>query len=209
MTFGQRGSSDLLMILNGNMIDVRNVDEKLDKDFINTILEIDASVYPLNLQGTFDEVYGRFKANRDTYVLLYCDDKLIGYFCFFPIKKILYDEIVNHDKLYDSDIPGKMLEQYEAFKTYKLYVISTAILPEYQKKGLSKYLIKGFFKFILDKKKNNIVFSSALSTSVTPEGKIMLKKMGFKKIKTISDEYSLNELVMDDDFYRSIERTQK
>ena len=30
--------------------------------------------------------------------------------------------------------------------------------------------------------------------------------MGFKKIKTISDEYSLNELIMDDDFYRSIER---
>ena len=117
------------MIINGNKIDIRNVDDKLDRDFINAILEIDASVYPLNLQGTFDEVYGRFKANRDSYVLLYCDDKLTGYFCFFPIKKILYDEIVNHDKLYDSDIPGEMLEQYEAFKTYKLFVISTAILP--------------------------------------------------------------------------------
>jgi GNAT superfamily N-acetyltransferase len=191
------------------MIDVRYVDDELDKDFINAILEIDASVYPLNLQGTFDEVYGRFKANRDTYVLLYDNNTLIGYFCFFPIKATLYDEIVNKDKLYDSDIPGEMLEQYKAFNTYKLFVISTAILPEYQKKGLSKKLINGFYQFILDKKKHNIMFTSALSSSVTPEGKIMLDKIGFKKIKTISDEYSLNELIMDDDFYRSIEERQK
>jgi len=191
------------------MIDVRYVDDELDKDFINAILEIDASVYPLNLQGTFDEVYGRFKANRDTYVLLYFNKKLIGYFCFFPIKSILYDEIVNKNKLYDSDIPGEMLEQYEAFNSYKLFVISTAILPEHQKKGLSKYLIKGFYQFILDKKKNNIMFTSALSSSVTPEGKIMLDKIGFRKIKTISEEYSLHELIMDDDFYGSIGETRK
>ena len=191
------------------MIDVRYVDDELDKDFINAILEIDASVYPLNLQGTFDEVYGRFKANRDTYVLLYFNKKLIGYFCFFPIKSILYDEIVNKNKLYDSDIPGEMLEQYEAFNSYKLFVISTAILPEHQKKGLSKYLIKGFYQFILDKKKNNIMFTSALSSSVTPEGKIMLDKIGFRKIKTISEEYSLHELIMDDDFYGSIGDTRK
>jgi GNAT superfamily N-acetyltransferase len=102
-----------------------------------------------------------------------------------------------------------MLEQYEAHNAYKLFVISTAILPEYQKKGLSKYLINGFYQFILDKKKNNIMFTSALSSSVTPEGKIMLDKIGFKTIKAISDEYSLNELIMDDDFYRSIEGTRK
>jgi len=191
------------------MIDVRYVDDKLDRDFINAILEIDASVYPLNLQGTFDEVYGRFKANRDTYVLLYCNDKLIGYLCFFPIKAALYDEVANGDKLFDSDIPGDMLEQYNAHNTYRLFVISTAILPEHQRKGLSKHLINGFYQFILDKKKNDIVFSSALSTSVTPEGKIMLDRMGFKKIKAISDKYSLNELIMDDDFYRKIEEKQR
>jgi GNAT superfamily N-acetyltransferase len=166
-------------------------------------------VYPLNLQGTFEEVYGRFKANRDTYVLLYDNDTLIGYFCFFPIKAALYDKIVNDDKLFDSDIPGEMLEQYEAHNAYKLFVISTAILPEYQKKGLSKKLLNGFYQFILDKKKHNIMFTSALSSSVTPEGKIMLDKIGFKKIKTISDEYSLNELIMDDNFYKNIEGARK
>jgi GNAT superfamily N-acetyltransferase len=192
-----------------NMIDIRYVNDKLDKDFINAILAIDASVYPLNLQGTFDEVYGRFKANRDTYVLLYHNGTLIGYFCFFPIKAALYDEIAGGDKLFDSDIPGEMLEPYKVFNTYKLFVISTAILPEHQKKGLSKYLINGFFQFILDKKENNIMFSSALSSSVTPRGKIMLDKIGFTKIKAISNDYSLHELIMSDDFYRKIERARK
>ena len=35
------------------MINVQYVTDKLDKDFINEILEIDASVYPEHLQGTF------------------------------------------------------------------------------------------------------------------------------------------------------------
>lgn len=191
------------------MINVQYVGDDLDKKFIDEILEIDASVYPEHLQGTFEEVYGRFCANRDMFVLLYDDKRLIGYLCLFPIKNSLYEEISNGDKLFDSDIPGEMLEQYKPHNAYKLYLISMVIIPEYQKKGLSKYLEKGFFNFIHEKKKEDVIFSSILSSAVTDDGKQMLERMGFKEKKKLPGGYSLCELVINDTVYETAERNRK
>jgi GNAT superfamily N-acetyltransferase len=191
------------------MINVQYVDDELDKEFINEILEIDASVYPKHLQGTFEEVYGRFCANRDMFVLLYDEKKLIGYLCLFPIKDTMYAQITGENKLFDSDIPGEMLEQYRPHNVYKLYLISMVIIPEYQKKGLSKHLIKGFYHFILEKKKKNILFSVILSSAVTNDGKLMLERMGFKEKKKLPGGYSLNELIINDAFYEIAERNSK
>ncbi|MCL2176156.1 MAG: GNAT family N-acetyltransferase [Treponema sp.] len=182
------------------MFTVKNTNN-FDANFINDILDIDASVYPENLQGTFDEIYDRFKANNDIFVLLCDDEKIIGYLCMFPIKEKLYEKIINEDRIFDSDIPGVYIEQYSPFNTYKLYLISAVIRPEYQKQGLSKYLIMGFNDFIIDKKKENILFSKALSTSVTLSGKKMLEKMGFHIKKKLSEEYNLHELIFDKKYY--------
>jgi len=175
---------------------------ELDSVFINTILDIDASVYPESLRGTFKEVYNRFKANNDIFILLYDDDKIIGYLCLFPIKDILYNKILNEDKLFDSDISGEYLEQYIPYNTYKLYIISVVILPEYQNQGLSKYLKNGFYNYIFNKKKNNILFSKTLSTSVSLAGKRFFKKMKFRVKKSLSEGYDLCELIMNYKFYK-------
>jgi hypothetical protein len=116
----------------------------LDIRLINEILEIDALVYPKHLQGTFEEVYGRFCANRDIFILLYDDKKLIGYLCLFTIKDSLYEQILSGNKLFDSDIPGEMLEQYKPHNVYKLYLISAAIHPEYPKEWIIKSIDKRF-----------------------------------------------------------------
>jgi GNAT superfamily N-acetyltransferase len=181
------------------MINIRCIDD-LDVKLINDILKIDSAVFPKFLQGTFVEVYGRFKANRDIFILLYSENDLIGYLCLFPVKDILYKQILNEKRLFDSDMSGELIERYEPFNTYKLYLISAAIHPEYQRKGLSKHLIDGFFQYILEKKKNNIFFSTALSTSVTVAGRVMLKKMGFKEKKTLLGGYVLHELDIVDAF---------
>jgi len=190
------------------MINIQYTDEHdndPDKKLIYEILEIDSSVYPKHLQGTFDEVYDRFCANRDIFILLYDNKKLIGYLCLFPIKDSLYEQISNENKLFDSNIPGDMLEQYKPHNIYKLYLISAVIRPEYQKMGLSKHLIKGFYKYILDKKKKDILFSVALSSAVTNDGKVFLKRMDFKEKKELSGGFTLNELIIDDSVYKTAE----
>jgi len=190
------------------MIYLKSV-EDLDISLISDILEIDSAVYPEHLQGTFDELYDRFKANRDMFILLYDDTRLVGYFCLFPIRNELYEEISNSDRLYDSDISGDQLEQYKPGNTYKLYAISTAIHPDYQGKGLSKHLINGFYKYLLDKKKRSIHISSVLATAVTNGGDSILRKLGFTHKKALSSGYSLYELSVDNAYCALIESLLK
>jgi GNAT superfamily N-acetyltransferase len=178
----------------------------LDAKLINDVLEIDKAVYPDHLQGTFDEISGRFKANRDMFILLYDENRLVGYLCLFPIKDELYDDIISNDRLFDSDISGKSMERYEPNNTYRLYVISIAIHPCYQGKGLSSQLIDGFYQYLADKKKSSIFFSAALSAAVTDGGDSLLNKIGFKKRNVLSGGYTLYELSIDDAYYASIER---
>jgi len=187
------------------MIEIKNTGD-LDISLISDILRIDSLVFPKHLQGTFDEVYGRFKANRDSLVLLYDKTVLAGYVCLFPIDDELYEEILKRKKLFDSDIPCKHIKQYQPNCTYRLYAISTAICPEYQGKGLSKLLIKGFYKYLLDKKKNNILFSSVLSTAVTGGGDYLLKELGFSRKNELPGGYKLYELQIDDNYYDTIEK---
>jgi len=180
---------------------VRDLDIKLAK----SVLEIDSLVFEEDLQGRFDEEYDRFTANRDTYFFLFDDNKMIGYLCAFPIKRELYDRIISEDRLFDAEIPGAMLEQYQPFQTYNLYLLSVAILPEYQKRGLSGHLIKRFYKYLLDKRKENVRFSSILSAAVTDEGGRFLEKIGLRKKKGLPEGYDLYELIVDDHTYSRAE----
>jgi ribosomal protein S18 acetylase RimI-like enzyme len=120
----------------------------------------------------------------------------------------LYNEILVENRLFDSDIPGVLLERYTPFSKYRLYLISAAIHPEYQGKGLAKYLVRGFYGYLLEKKKENIYFTSALSTAVTSEGRIMLDKMGFMEVKKLNSDYTICELLINDETYRAMERKQ-
>ncbi|MCL2170147.1 MAG: GNAT family N-acetyltransferase [Defluviitaleaceae bacterium] len=166
----------------------------LDKKLIDDILKIDSLVYPEHLQGTFDEVHGRFKVNREMFVLLYDQSQLIGYLCFFPIKEALYERIINEDMVFDSDIEGEMVEAYETGKTYKLYFLSVAIHPDYHGKGLSKLLVDGTCKFLEQKIKEGINFCTALITSVSPEGEALAKKLEFIEVKRLSCGYTVHEI---------------
>jgi len=115
------------------MINIQNIDDH-DKKFINEILEIDSLVYPKHLQGTFEDVYGRFYANRDIYILLYDGKKLIGYLCLFPIKDSLYERILNENILFDSNIQGEMLEWMGFNEKKKLkngYSLNELIINDY------------------------------------------------------------------------------
>jgi GNAT superfamily N-acetyltransferase len=160
-------------------------------------MELDMLVYPPHLRGSFDEIYGRFTANRDIFVLLFDKGKIIGYLCFFPVKDDLYERILAEDKLFDSDISAEMIESYKSGRTYKLFLISAAIHPEYQRKGLSRRLLEGFHEFLQKKNGENIGFSTALAAAVSPAGAHMCQKLGFAEIKRLPGDYILYELSLD------------
>jgi ribosomal protein S18 acetylase RimI-like enzyme len=86
-----------------------------------------------------------------------------------------------------------------------MYLLSVAIHPEYQGRGLSEHFIRGFYRFIINKRKENILFSSALSSSVGTPGRRMLEKLGAKEVKRLSEGSTLHELIIDDVYYKRAE----
>ena len=177
----------------------------IEANLISSVLEVDSLAFAEDFQGTYSEEYDRFIANKDTYVFLYDGAKMVGYLNLFPIKRELYEQIISEDRLFDSDIPGEMIEQYVPSRSYDLYLLSAAIRPDYQKRGLSKLLVKGFFEYLLEKKNDGILFSSALSTAVTNEGSLLLERMGFGRKKDITGGHGLYELIIDGAVYRRAE----
>ena len=177
----------------------------MDTELLKGVLGIDSQVYPSHLLTTVDEAYDRLEANRDMFALLYDSKRLIGYMCVFPVKPFLYERIISEDRLFDSDITGDMIEVYHQGRAYNLYLLSVAILPEYQGRGLAKQFTKWFFNYLLEKRSNNIYFSSALSVAISKEGRLLLEKMGFRKKKGITGGYTLLELTIDEHTYKLAE----
>jgi GNAT superfamily N-acetyltransferase len=172
-----------------------------EAQILNGVLAIDSLVFEPDLQGSFVEELGKFTANRDIYIFLYdvVKNHMIGYLTVFPIKEELHKKILTENRLFDTDISGEMIERYEPNKHYNLFMLSTAIRPEYQGKGLSKQIIRGFFKYIKELKEKHIYFDSFVSTAVTDGGRRFLKEIGLSKIKTLPKGYDLYELKTGDD----------
>lgn len=172
---------------------------------LSELLRLDAMVYPKDQRATFDEVLDRYKINKNLYVVLCLDTEIIGYLCVLPIRCDLYTNIMNGEDLIDSEISGQHIVPYSSGNSHRLYLTSAVIHPSHQGKGLSKFLIKGLYGYLLEKKNANILIASMLATAVSPGGKKLIEKMKFNEVKRIYHGYAMYELLIDDAVYKLIE----
>ncbi len=160
-----------------------------NENFIEDILYIDSEVYPKEMCGNFDSVNARFEKNKDSYILLYDEKKLVGYMCFFPVVEKLGDEILDSDMVFDDNITPDEICEYKDGVT--LFLISIAILPKYQNGNGIILLTNAFYEFIKEKNSNNAFIKRIIALAVSEGGSKLLKRMNFKKYKQIKDEYEL------------------
>ena len=74
-------------------------------------------------------------------VLLLDNDKCVGYLVTVPIKKELYDTIINGVILNDIDINPDMYINESDYN----YIVSFVLLEEYRDKGYAQLLVKDLF----------------------------------------------------------------
>ncbi|WMJ22896.1 hypothetical protein RBG61_13025 [Paludicola sp. MB14-C6] len=161
----------------------------INNNFIEQILEIDNTIYPDYMCGSYESINQRFKKNQDSYILVYDDKKVIGYFCFFPIVNNLYELILKSNKMFDDNILPKDICEYSSFNN--LFLISVAILPEYQDKKSIILLTNGFKQFLKEKLEEGCVINSITATAVSEDGKKLLRYLCFDSIRTIENSYEL------------------
>ena len=107
----------------------------LTKDNLLKIKSIDETFYKSNLD--IDWYLERYTNKHNGYIL-YDNDKAVGYNVSVPIKKELYDALINGVLLNDINInPNMFIED-----SYYNYIVSIVILEEYRHQGMGNLLLE-------------------------------------------------------------------
>lgn len=125
------------------MLTVKEV--SLTRETLEEIRKIDLEFYP-NI-GPIDWYLSRYKPWHSAFVAM-DDEKIIGYFVAMPVRKELYDTILNGVLVDDLGInPDMYLKESEYY-----YAVSIVIQEAYRGRNISKQLFDMYFSKYPDKK---------------------------------------------------------
>ena len=164
---------------------------QMEEDFIADLLRIDAFVFDSSILGSDNSIRRRFNANRDMCILAYDNSEAVGYIAFFPITENLRERMMNENKAYDDEIVADDILPYTDKHDFDVFLISAAILPDYQGKGIGAELMKRCFDFLSDKVQSGCKIKNAYSYAFTDAGARILGKAGFAEVKKIEDPKSV------------------
>lgn len=163
-------------------------------NFINDIIEIEKSVYPMEYVGSEESIMGRYIRNKDTFMLLVENNKVVGYLCLLPITDELHNKIIVSEDVIDDDIePKDVLFKYKS--NCSLYLISVAISTKYQN-GVGVKMLHDTFVRYVNELNSLIGIKDVLATAISEDGYRFLKRLNFKLVK----EYNVDHRVMRLDF---------
>jgi GNAT superfamily N-acetyltransferase len=147
----------------------------------DSIQEIDRSVFHENGLATQESDIERFEAYKDSYIFALYNGKIVGYLCYFPITENFYESVIEGIKVYDGDIASTDICNLKDASNY-IFLLSIAISPDFQKKGISK-----MFSAILIEEFSRIKISDIVSYAFTAGGEHFVNHIGLKKYKEMED----------------------
>jgi GNAT superfamily N-acetyltransferase len=151
----------------------------------NAIQEIDRAVFHENGLADKQSDIDRYEAYKDSYIFALCQDKIVGYLCYFPITEQFHHSVIQGIQVYDGNIASADICNLNDNANY-IFLLSVAILPEYQKKGISKQ-----FSAILIDEFAGINIRDIVSYAFTAGGERFLNVLGLKKCKDMEDGIKL------------------
>jgi len=151
----------------------------------DSIQEIDRSVFHENGLATQQSDIERYEAYKDSYIFALCEGKIIGYLCYFPITEKFYESVIEGLKVYDGDIASTDICHINENSNF-IFLLSVAINPKFQKKGISKQ-----FYEILVEEFSKIKIKDMVSYAFTIGGEHFLNHLGLKVVKEMEDDIKL------------------
>lgn len=168
--------------------------KKYDFDLIEEVFHLDQIVYTDDMAGSVEGDLNRYKKAEDAFLLLKENGRVIGYFCFFPIKESLFEKMLNSDVLYDNNIGPEDIGHYVKGEDHHIFIISMVIHPSYKGKGLFSQLTQRFKQEILDYQNNGYNISDISGYAVSGAGEYILKSFGSVLYKEVDDSGTIGKL---------------
>lgn len=126
-------------------------------------------------------IINRYNAYKDGFIIAHEDGKIVGYIAYFPITEKFYNTFLEGLKVYDYNITSADICGLNENSNY-LFIISVAILPKYQKQGISKQLSK----MLLDEF-SKIKIKDIVALAISVNGEHFLKNINLKEYKDMGD----------------------
>ena len=181
----------------GKLYVINVVDSIVNTDTLVDVYKIDEIVYEAKYRSTMGQITERFESKKNDYLLAYCGNKLIGYLTYLPINETCKDKILNDDYFNDCLIDSRHIPNVKS-KDNLIYILSIAVLPEYQGLGLGLALSKE-----LNKKLSylNYVYGcdSVIATAINEKGIKVLENSGFKRLQVKPDKSCIMGRFITDD----------
>jgi GNAT superfamily N-acetyltransferase len=155
------------------------------QEIFDSIQEIDRSVFHDDALATQQSDIDRYEAYKDSYIFALHGGKIIGYLCYFPITEKFYKSVIEGIKVYDGDIASADICDLKDDFNY-IFLLSVAIIPEFQNNGISK-----LFSEILIKEFSRIKVKDMVSYAFTIGGEHFLNHIGLKNYKDMEDGIKL------------------
>jgi GNAT superfamily N-acetyltransferase len=151
----------------------------------NAIQQIDQSVFHENGLASEQSDRDRYEAYKYSKIFALHEGKIIGYLCYFPITRGFYNSVIEGLKVYDGDIESGDICGLNDNANY-IFLLSVAILPEYQNQGISKQ-----FSEILIEDFSKIKIKDIVSYAFTSGGEHFLNTLGLSNVKIMEDGIKL------------------
>ena len=159
-----------------------------DLEKLTQVYHLDKSVYTEAMAGNIESDSKRFKKVPESFLLLYEEDQIIGYICFFPVTDVFYEGMLSSDKLYDNNIVPKDMETFAKNRRHHIFIISMVINPEFKARGLFRLLTNAFKERIKQYNEDGYMITDISGYAVSGAGEHILRSFGCKIIKEIYDE---------------------
>lgn len=158
-------------------------------------IEIDELIYPLEMQGIYENCLDWFRRNPEIYTFIVDTetDCTVGYVNAMPVSESVHEALVN-ETILDTKIPTEDILTYQQEGTYILYFSSLAVHPEYQNTKAFTLLYDAFMSHLIDLANRGIFFSKVIAEGVTTKGSRICRLSGLKPIFVMNGGYTLYSL---------------
>ena len=170
----------------------------ITNDTISKLNELDKEYYDSEYIWTVQNMRELYKSEKNSYILVKDGSKIIGYVNFLNLKKDIYDNMMESDKIYDTFIPQDIIPYNK--NQYNYVSINSIVLKnEYQNKDSINKMVNAINKYLKAKESKGYKIAELNSFAVNSFETIILEKLEFKKAKKINNECYLYALKFHND----------
>jgi hypothetical protein len=171
------------------------------EEYIDDIIKLDDDFYDTDYIWANEYQLDVYKRNKDSFIAIELNGKLIGYLNYLCIKDSTYNKIIESNITID-DFELNEIVEYQEGDNY-ITINSIVIKKEYQDTNIIKYLTDGLLSKLKMLEENNKHIAGINGIAISEDGIKFFKNLGFTNVKLLKDNNSL--FYLDKDVVKTIE----